>query len=296
MNSLKKTAVLIGALGLYSQSAYAGFAISVTGGSADYELEVIENPGAEDEFIDAIDDSFFYRDLGIDYSWGNHQVGVKFGGLDESKGAIDIRDSSAQAATVETGDAERDEWSLFYTYRTAWGIALTTGYYSSETDTTRNFTADIQDLLNNGTNITADLTQSADKTVENDGWFVGAAYGRPITERIGVFARVGYQWSEMEESIDASLNFNVPVQNTGTVQVTEAYNESDSFSRSGDFDGDALVYGVGAYWAVSESYSLNLFYEVKDFDYSNGTYDGETIPVEISEEQSMVGLTLRYSR
>lgn len=296
MGNLKKAALLIGALGLYSQSVYAGFAVSVTGGSADYELEVIENPGAEDEFIDAIDDSFFYRDLGIDYSWGNHQIGAKIGGLDESKGAIDIRDSSAQAATVETGDAERDEWSLFYTYRTPWGIALTTGYYSSETDTTRNFTADIQDLLNNGSNVTADLTQSADKTVENDGWFVGAAYGRPLTERIGVFARVGYQWSEMEESIDASLNFNVPVQNTGTVQVTEAYNESDSLSRSGDFDGDALVYGVGAYWAVSESYSLNLFYEVKDFDYSNGTYDGETIPVKISEEQSMVGLTLRYSR
>ena len=180
MSNLRNTAVLIGALGLYSQSAHAGFAVSVTGGSADYELEVIENPGAEDEFVDAIDDTFFYRDLGIDYSWGNHQVGVKFGGLDESKGAIDIRDSGPQAATVETGDAERDEWSLFYTYRTPWGIALTTGYYSSETDTTRNFTADITDLLGNGSNVTADLSQTADKTIENDGWFVGAAYGRPL--------------------------------------------------------------------------------------------------------------------
>lgn len=296
MSNLRNTAVLIGALGLYSQSAHAGFAVSVTGGSADYELEVIENPGAEDEFVDAIDDTFFYRDLGIDYSWGNHQVGVKFGGLDESKGAIDIRDSGPQAATVETGDAERDEWSLFYTYRTPWGIALTTGYYSSETDTTRNFTADITDLLGNGSNVTADLSQTADKTIENDGWFVGAAYGRPLSERIGVFARIGYQWSEMEESIDAQLDFSVPVQNTGTVQVTEAYSETDSFSRSGDFDGDAFVYGVGAYWAVSESYSLNLFYEVKDFDYDKGTYEGETIPLKISEEQSMVGLTLRYSR
>jgi opacity protein-like surface antigen len=292
MKSLKRTAVLISALGIYSQSAYADFAVSVTAGSADYELEVIENPGAENEFVDAIDDTFFYRDLGIDYSWGNHQVGVKIGGLDESKGAIDIRDSSPQAATVETGDAKRDEWSLFYTYRTPWGIALTTGYYSSETDTTRNFSADIQDLLNNGSNVTAQLSQSADKTVDNDGWFVGAAYGRPLTERIGVFARLGYQWSEMEESIDAAQDFTVPVQ-TG---VTQAFTQSDSFSRSGDFDGNAFVYGVGAYWAVSESYSLNLFYEVKDFDYDSGTYDGETRPVKISEEQSMVGLTLRYSR
>jgi opacity protein-like surface antigen len=292
MKSLKRTAVLISALGIYSQSAYADFAVSVTAGSADYELELIENPGAENEFVDAIDDTFFYRDLGIDYSWGNHQVGVKIGGLDESKGAIDIRDSSPQAATVETGDAKRDEWSLFYTYRTPWGIALTTGYYSSETDTTRNFSADIQDLLNNGSNVTAQLSQSADKTVDNDGWFVGAAYGRPLTERIGVFARLGYQWSEMEESIDAARDFTIPVQ-TG---VTQAFTQSDSFSRSGDFDGNAFVYGVGAYWAVSESYSLNLFYEVKDFDYDSGTYDGETRPVKISEEQSMVGLTLRYSR
>ena len=195
----------------------------MTGGSADYELEVIENPGAEDEFVDAIDDTFFYRDLGIDYSWGNHQVGVKFGGLDESKGAIDIRDSGPQAATVETGDAERDEWSLFYTYRTPWGIALTTGYYSSETDTTRNFTADITDLLGNGSNVTADLSQTADKTIENDGRFVGAAYGRPLSERIGV-VRIGYQWSEMEESIDAQLDFSVRF-GAGTVQVTEAYSE-----------------------------------------------------------------------
>lgn len=292
MKSLKRTAVLISALGIYSQSAFADFAVSVTAGSADYELELIENPGAENEFVDAIDDTFFYRDLGIDYSWGNHQVGVKIGGLDESKGAIDIRDSSPQAATVETGDAKRDEWSLFYTYRTPWGIALTTGYYSSETDTTRNFSADIQDLLNNGSNVTAQLSQSADKTVDNDGWFVGAAYGRPLTERIGVFARLGYQWSEMEESIDAARDFTIPVQ-TG---VTQAFTQSDSLSRSGDFDGNAFVYGVGAYWAVSESYSLNLFYEVKDFDYDSGTYDGETRPVKISEEQSMVGLTLRYSR
>ena len=292
MKSLKKTAVLIGALGMYSQSAYAGFAVSVTTGSADYELEVTEFAGTENQFVDAIDDTFFYRDLGIDYSWGNHQVGAKFGGLDESKGAIDIRDSSPQASTVESGDAERDEWSLFYTYRTPWGIALTTGYYSSETDTARTFTADITDLVGDGSGVTADFSQSADKKVENDGWFLGAAYGRPITERVGVFARVGYQWSDMEESIDLVQTFEIPVQ----AGFPEAQTQSNSGSRKGEFDGDAFVYGLGAYWAVSESYSLNLFYEVKDFDYDNSSYDGGTDQVEISEEQSMFGLTLRYSR
>ena len=292
MKSLKKTAVLIGALGMYSQSAYAGFAVSVTAGSADYELEVTEFAGTENEFVDAIDDTFFYRDLGIDYSWGNHQVGAKIGGLDKSKGAIDIRDSSPQASTVESGDAERDEWSLFYTYRTPWGIALTTGYYSSETDTARTFTADITDLVGDGAGVTADFSQSADKKVENDGWFLGAAYGRPITERVGVFARIGYQWSDMEESIDLEQTFEIPVQ----AGVLEAQTQSNSGSRKGEFDGDAFVYGVGAIWAVSESYSINLFYEVKDFDYDNSSYDGGTDQVEISEEQSMFGLTLRYSR
>ena len=292
MNNLNKTALLIGALGMYSQSAYAGFAVSVTTGSADYELEVTEFAGTENQFVDAIDDTFFYRDLGIDYSWGNHQVGAKIGGLDKSKGAIDIRDSSPQASTVESGDAERDEWSLFYTYRTPWGIALTTGYYSSETDTARTFTADITDLVGDGSGVTADFSQSADKKVENDGWFLGAAYGRPITERVGVFARIGYQWSDMEESIDLEQTFEIPVQ----AGVLEAQTQSNSGSRKGEFDGDAFVYGVGAYWAVSESYSLNLFYEVKDFDYDNSSYDGGTDAVEISEEQSMFGLTLRYSR
>ena len=292
MNNLNKTALLIGALGMYSQSAYAGFAVSVTTGSADYELEVTEFAGTENQFVDAIDDTFFYRDLGIDYSWGNHQVGAKIGGLDKSKGAIDIRDSSPQASTVESGDAERDEWSLFYTYRTPWGIALTTGYYSSETDTARTFTADITDLVGDGSGVTADFSQSADKKVENDGWFLGAAYGRPITERVGVFARIGYQWSDMEESIDLEQTFEIPVQ----AGVLEAQTQSNSGSRKGEFDGDAFVYGVGAYWAVSESYSLNLFYEVKDFDYDNSSYDGVTDAVEISEEQSMFGLTLRYSR
>ena len=68
-----KASGVIGALGLYSQSAHAGFAVSVTGGSADYELEVIGNPGAENEFVDAIDDTFSYRDLGDQAILGNHK-------------------------------------------------------------------------------------------------------------------------------------------------------------------------------------------------------------------------------
>lgn len=59
-------------------------------------------------------------------------------------------------------------------------------------------------------------------------------------------------------------------------------------------NGDAVVYGVGGYWAVTDTISLNLFYEVKDFDYSLDAYaDGGGVQLE--EEQDMIGLTLRYS-
>ena len=268
-------------LSVSSLSAYAQWAVSVTAGSADYKLEAIEGT-----FVDAIDDTFTYRDLGIDYSWGNHQVGIKIGGLAESNGAIDIRSSTEISATVETGDAERDEMSVFYTYRTSIGVALTGGYYTSEVSSKRTFTA-------NYTNIggfAGTYSQNADKIVDNDGFFFGAAYGRALSDRTGVYARLGYQDSDVEEQINATRDFTIPVQ-TG---LATAITDSDAFSRSLDLSGDAIVYGVGGYWAVTDTISLNLFYEVKDFNYSLDAYDNGG-SVQLEEEQDMIGLTLRYS-
>ena len=270
-------AILLGASSLASQAQWA---VSVTTGSADYELSAIEGT-----FVDSIDDRFFYRDLSLDYSWDNHQVAVKIGGLAKSNGAIDIKSSTELGATIQTGDAERDEWSMYYTYRTEVGVALTAGYYSSEADTVRSFTANFTQGSLNGTFI-----QSADKVVENDGFFLGAAYGMALSERTGVFARLGYQWSDVEEQIDATQNFTIPVQAGNTNVVTS----QQTFTRSLDLSGNAIVYGVGGYWAVTDNISLNLFYEVKDFDYSEDAYnDGGSVQLE--EEQDMLGLTLRYS-
>lgn len=278
--NIVKILILI-SLSVSSLSAYAQWAVSVTAGSADYKLEAIEGT-----FVDAIDDTFTYRDLGIDYSWGNHQVGIKIGGLAESNGAIDIRSSTAISATVETGDAERDEMSVFYTYRTNIGVALTGGYYTSEVSSNRTFTR-------NYTNIggfAGTYSQNANKIVDNDGFFFGAAYGRTLSDRTGVYARLGYQDSDVEEQINATRDFTIPVQ-TG---VATAITSSDAFSRSLDLSGDAIVYGVGGYWAVTDTISLNLFYEVKDFNYSLDAYDNGG-SVQLEEEQDMIGLTLRYS-
>ena len=278
--NIVKILILI-SLSVSSLSAYAQWAVSVTAGSADYKLEAIEGT-----FVDAIDDTFTYRDLGIDYSWGNHQVGIKIGGLAESNGAIDIRSSTEISATVETGDAERDEMSVFYTYRTNIGVALTGGYYTSEVSSNRTFTR-------NYTNIggfAGTYSQNANKVVDNDGFFFGAAYGRALSDRTGVYARLGYQDSDVEEQINATRDFTIPVQ-TG---LATAITDSDAFSRSLDLSGDAIVYGVGGYWAVTDTISLNLFYEVKDFNYSLDAYDNGG-SVQLEEEQDMIGLTLRYS-
>ena len=275
--------LIVISLSVSSLSAYAQWAVSVTAGSADYKLEAIEG-----DFVDAIDDTFTYRDLGIDYSWGNHQVGIKIGGLAESNGAIDIRSSTELAATVETGDAERDEMSVFYTYRTNIGVALTGGYYTSEVSSKRSFTANI--LNYGGSGFSGTFIQNADKKVDNDGFFFGAAYGRALSDRTGVYARLGYQDSDVEEKINLIKNITIPVQ-TG---LTTAQTAQQTNTRSLDLGGDAVVYGVGGYWAVTDTISLNLFYEVKDFDYSLDAYaDGGGVQLE--EEQDMIGLTLRYS-
>ncbi len=263
---------------------HAQWAASITAGSADYEFQAIEG-----EFSDVVTDTFFYRDLGIDYSWDRHQIGFKIGGLAKSENAIDIRDTSAAGSEETQGDAARDEWSIFYTYRTDNGVALTAGYYTSELDTDRTFTFSTTNLA--GTGLSASAIQQADKVVDNDGFFAGAAYGMPLSERTGIFGRLGYQWSDVEERIDATQTFTIPVQ-TG---VATAYNDSQSFTRTLDLSGSAIVYGVGGYWAVTDTISLNLFYEIKDYDYSEDAYEGVVGAVQIEEEQDNFGLTLRYS-
>jgi len=272
-------------------TANAQWAASVTTGSADYEVvftETLTNPAST--YTETVDDRFFYRDLGFDYSFGPHQVGFKIGGLASSDDALDSVDTSNANRTVsKKGGAERDEYSAFYTYRTDIGVALTVGYYSSSVDTDLTYTNDIPDLgaytgvaAYNGLSLTANVSDL--RTVDNDGFFFGAAYGRPLGERTGVFVRLGYQDSDVEETISS----------TGSATIAGQVQDLSYPSSSYDFSGDAIVYGIGGYWAVTDSISLNFFYEVKDYSYS---YDDNTATAsyDLEEEQDLFGLTLRYS-
>ena len=75
----------VASLALFSQGGYAeGWGITATIGQADYEFEVVEE-GYEQK----INGDFFSRDIGLDYSWGNHQVAVKVGGLAEEDNVVD---------------------------------------------------------------------------------------------------------------------------------------------------------------------------------------------------------------
>lgn len=272
-------------------TAHAQWAASVTAGSADYEVVISQtysNPAST--YSTTLDDSFLYRDLGIDYSFGPHQVGVKFGGLANEPDAVNKNDTSSANRTLSTlGGAERDEYSVFYTFRTDIGVALTAGYYSSSVDMDMAYTQTIADLgaylgvaAYNGLSLTANRTDLT--TIDNDGFFLGAAYGRPLSERTGIFVRLGYQDSDVEESISGTGSATIAGQVQDLSYPVETY----------DYSGDALVYGIGGYWAVTESISLNLFYEVKDYSYSDDNNTAGTV-FDIEEEQDMFGLTLRYS-
>ena len=273
-------------------SANAQWAASVTTGSADYELTFLEtytNP--DGSYSTSVDDRFFYRDLGIDYSFGQHQVGFKIGGLASSDDAVDKTDTTSGNATASTkGGAERDEYSAFYTYRTDVGVALTVGYYSSsvDTDLTYNYTfpdygASTGIAALNGQSLTANVTDLT--KIDNDGFFLGAAYGRPLSERTGIFVRLGYQDSDVEEFISSSGSYTIAGQTNDTNYPDSVYN----------YSGDAIVYGIGGYWAVTESISLNLFYEVKDFSYTDDSASSEGVVFDLEEKQNMFGLTLRNS-
>ena len=272
-------------------TANAQWAASVTAGSADYEVlftQTYTNPASTYSTI--LDDSFLYRDLGIDYSFGPHQVGVKLGGLANEPDAVNKNDTSSANRTLsKLGGAERDEYSVFYTYRTDIGVALTAGYYSSSLDMDITYTQDIPDLgaylgvaAYNGLSLTANRTDLT--TVDNDGFFLGAAYGRPLSDRTGIFVRLGYQDSDVEETLSG----------TGSATIAGQVQDLSYPAESYDYSGDALVYGIGGYWAATETISLNFFYEVKDYSYSDDNNTANTA-FDIEEEQSMFGVTLRYS-
>lgn len=288
------------ALLMLSTQANAGFAISTTVGSSDYELNFNNQFGDRDEGTYGIEDNFLYRDITIDYSWDNHQVGIKIGGLanqdniiNEDYGTVDYGIDELMIAT-ETGGGSRDEKSLFYTYRFDNGFALTGGYYVSNFDVDSLY----EDTFSGGT----PYSEKTNYDFENSGMFIGVAYGHSFSERFGGYARLGYQTS----SFDKLTTYDTTTKGysrTGDSPWVETEVNNVQGTSSYKATGDALVYGLGLFYVVTENIVASLNYDAKNFSYDNAApkiiEDGTLINTDgftqnIDEKQNTFSATIRY--
>jgi len=265
--------------------------ISISAGSSDYEqnFEYSYDGVVNDDDGYKLDGSFFYRDLTIDYSWGSHQAGIKIGGLANKDGVIDSNTDLSdlgfgQAQLVENASAERDERSLFYSYRWENGIALTAGYLWADIDVSGNAVASFSEF---------EYTQNRNyvDSIENNGFFLGLAYGRSFTDKFGGFVRVGYQQANLTEFYE------------DVISDSDGTDFGSGFQYVVEADGNATVGGVGLYYVVNPNWVVNLSYDVKDFSYDSAQPiiidDGASIDTsggktKVDESQNTMMVTLRY--
>lgn len=295
---------------LLSQGTYAeGWGITASIGQADYEFEVQEVYEGEEPYEQKINGDFFSRDIGVDYSWGNHQVAFKVGGLAEEDNVVDSTEAFGVESYTEQGDVKRDDFQLSYTYRFDNGVSVVAGYYSS--DTTLNYTNSYSnpDYFNDGGSESTSAAGTRQKELENDGYFVGLAYGFSITERIGAYVKGGYQVASLESTVQGEDVF--------VAEWANNFRQGSEFSRQYKSDSTALTAGFGLFYGINESWVASLNYDVKSFDYdessynSVGTYavsadgqetitadidfsEGDSVPIKFDETQSTISLSLRY--
>ena len=286
MNKMFLKTVLSSAL-LISMPSYAGFGISASVGSSDYDLtySASYDSGSTDGSAPETEEqvkgtSFIYTDLTLDYSVGAHQIGIKVGGLGNESLPGNYTAEEAAGNFTEASDLERDEFSIFYTYRLDSGFTLTAGYYDSEVASDYS-SAPVGEGPWNG--------YSESLTIDNSGYFFGVAYGKSFTERLGGFVRAGYQISEVDLTLNGAETYDAPFDQfdydaTGVATV----------------DGKATVLGAGLFYALGENMSVTLYYDLKSFSYDDYQFafddgfepEGQS---RFDEDQSTIGLTLRYS-
>lgn len=288
------------ALLMLSTQANAGFAVSSTVGSSDYELNFNNQYANGDTSVYGIEDTFLYRDITFDYSWDNHQVGIKLGGLANQDDIInedrniDTGIDGLDSLTTTTGGGSRDEKSIFYTYRFDNGLALTAGYYVS------NFDVDTstEETFSGGTLYSG--RQNYD--FENSGVFVGIAYGYSFSDRFGGYTRLGYQTSSFNKLTTYDDTF-IDYSKTGDSPWVETSVNNIQASSSYKVSGDALVYGFGLFYAVTENIVASLNYDAKSFSYDtakpkiivDGTLlDNNDFTQNIDEKQNTISASIRY--
>lgn len=286
-----------------SNSVMASWGFSASYGNSDYEYNVeVLDPDLAEAYSYDVGTDFGYVDLTLDYSWGDgkHQIGVKHAALLEETGLNPQEGFTDMSYTGISGlgynysssaDGERDETSLFYSYRFGGGWAWTTGYYSGSFEN-----ANTQTYSWNQTGLDLGLTESSfptsDTIVEENevtGYFTGLGYGMSFGGGWGGFARLGYQWSEVENLYDASAVFSDGFEYRDQIYVNS--------------DGSATVFGVGVFYALSEDWVVTLQYDSKSYSYDASQpvviSDGEVqntngFGTSIDESQDTIYLTLRW--
>jgi hypothetical protein len=252
---------------LASHYSHANVGVTVTLTDTDYVIGWA-SPGNENYDAasnDFLDSSFSGRDLTLDYSFDNQQVGIKIGGLSEESDIF----PEYELQPGESNSAKRDEWTLFYTYRFDNGWSLTGGYYDSTFSIEDNFSISLGDGTTGLVN--------TDFDIENSGYFVGASYVTNLTDNFGAFFRLAVQTS------DNSFNL---------LNTLEGF---DDFSDSGSTSGTATVFGTGVYYVLGENSVITLFYDAKNFSYDEFTWESGGSPISYEEDMSSLGLSLRYS-
>lgn len=295
----------VASLALFSQGGYAeGWGITASIGQADYEFEVVE-----EDYEQKINGDFFSRDIGLDYSWGNHQVAVKVGGLAEEDNVVDSTETEGTSNYTEQGAVKRDDFQLSYTYRFDNGVSVVTGYYSGETNLDYENTYTDPDYFRDGSGFGVTALGTRQKELKNDGYFVGLAYGFSITERVGAYVKGGYQVASLKSTVTLDDEFSAPL-------AGNFINEFNA-TRKYESDSKAFTAGLGLFYAINESWVASLNYDIKSFDYDESSYNsvgtttitqdgvapvtepvdftgGDSVEIKFDETQSLISMSLRY--
>ena len=230
---MKKIIVFLSVGLTFSGFAAANLSATVQLGSTDYQLSY-GYQGAKEA---AIDNTFLSRDLSLTYSYSPWDIkfGVKLGGLASEESSTDYGDFISEYTV------KRDENSIF-AIKNVYGIPITFGYYSSS----------LEDKVRD------DDGYQSDSELNNDGFFVSGSYVRPLADKYGAFAKLGYQTSTVEEKTQYSFN-----------------DFESRYTQEGD--GSAWVYGVGLYYILNAKSSILATYEEKSF-----SYEGDAVEEEMS--------------
>jgi len=296
----------VASLALFSHGTFAeGWGMTATIGQADYEFVVTEG----DDYEQAINGDFLSRDIGLDYSWGNHQVAFKVGGLAQEDDVVDSTETEGSANFTEQGDVKRDDFQLSYTYRFDNGVSVIAGYYSSDTSLDYLNTYTNPDFLGNGSMFPFSALGTRQKELENDGYFVGLAYGFSITERMGAYVKGGFQVASLKATLKFDDEYSAPLAGN--------YTETLDAIRKYESDSTAYTAGFGLFYAINESWVASLNYDIKSFDYDESKFnsvgtqtrnqDGsdpvvgpmdwtasDSAVVKFDENQKTISMSLRY--